>query len=139
MEEGKPLVSIHKIAKSFQKICAGLQKQQLEELDKELIKIYPSEDSEVLLQADYEEEENSIGLSIYVSHPLKNDDLEKLSFDQLVFEYLIRADISKLTQVSSCLNLMENQGDNNYDIDFVPVFYTKEIHRHDIHLRISKN
>ena len=61
--------------------------------------------------------------------------MEKLSFDQLVFEYLIRADISKLAQVASCLKLMEN---NNYDIDFMPVFYTEEINKYDTHLRISR-
>lgn len=138
MNKDKSLISIHKITKSFQKIYAGLNTQQLEELDKELMKMYPSENSEVLFCSDYGEEENSIGISIYVSAPKTNDNLQKISFDKLVFEYLIRADLSKLMQVSDCLKLMESKGTSQYEIDFVPVFYTKEIDKYDIHFRIVK-
>ena len=139
MDKDKSIVSIHKLTKAFEKIYAGLDEEQLMELDKELSKIYPSEDSEVLLASDYGEEENSVGISIYVSKPLVADQLQSISFDKLVLEYLLRADLSNLIQVSECLQLMESRGENHYDIDFIPVFYTKEIDKYDIHLRISKN
>ena len=133
------LVSVHKLAKSFQKIYAGLNEQQLEALDKELMKIYPSEESEVLFGSDYGEGENSMGISIYVTQPLMEENLKKISFDKLVFEYLVRADVSKLNQVSECLSLMEIKADDHYEIDFIPVHYTKAINKYDIHLRITKN
>ena len=139
MEKEKPLVSVHKLAKSFQKIYAGLNRDQLGELDNELLKMYPANQSEILLFSDYDEEENSVGISIYVTQPLAEENVQKKSFDKLMLEYLIRADISKLPQVFSCLAFMERKEGEDYEVDFIPVSYTKKIDKYNIHLRITKN
>lgn len=130
-------ISIKKLALAFEKIYKGIQQYQLDELDKEIIKIYPSTESEVLLSADYEEEENSIGMSIYVSKP-QTENIEKKTFDKIMFEYLIHADIEKLVNFAECIELMERKQGTNYDIDFIPVFYTQEIGKYDLHIRITK-
>ncbi len=139
MNTNQNTVSIHKLARSFEKIYKGLDKHQISEMDKELIKMYPSKESEVLLSTDYGEEENSMGVSIYVSKPLAKEKLEPISFDKLMFENLIRADISKLTNVSECIELMERKGSNTYEIDFIPVFYNEELKDYYIHFRITRN
>ena len=55
-----------------------------------------------------------------------------------MFEYLLRADIEKLPDVFECIKLMERKEGNKYEVDFIPVFYTEEIDRYDIHFRIIK-
>lgn len=139
MNKEKKHISIHKIAQSFHKIYEGLNKEQLKELDKELLKMYPSEHSEVLFFPDYGEEENSMGLSIYVTHPQKDKAVKAINFSQLVLEYLIRADIAKLPQLSLCIELLERKGTNNYEVDFIPAFYNEDIDEYNIHFRITKN
>lgn len=139
MEKEKPFVSVHQLAKIFKKIYAGLDTYQLGELDKELVKMYPSDESEILFTLGYSEDTNSVGVSIYVSKPLLAEKVEKMSFDKLMFEYLVRADISKLHQVFRCLEYMERKEGDAYEVDFIPVFYTKAIDKHDIHFRIIKN
>lgn len=136
MVTANEIISIQKLAKSFEKIYHGLDKNQLEELDKETKKIYPSEESEVFLSTDYSEEENSVGVSIYVSKPLSQNNLPKINFDKLMLEYLLRTDIRKLPVLFECIERMEQKGKNQYKIDFIPVFYTKELDKHDIHFRI---
>jgi len=139
MELKKVTVRISLIAKAFAKIYKTIDKQQIAEIETELLKIYPSPESEVLLSADYDDEENSVGVSIYVSKPLPSDMVQKMNFDKLMFEYLLYADISKLHDVFECLQLMERKGSEAYEIDFIPVFYTKEIDSYDINFRILKN
>ena len=138
MDTEKTIVNIKKLARAFDKIYKGIAQNQLDELNKELLKIHPTDDSEVLLFADYDEEENSMGLSIYVSNPDTDEELEALSFDKLMFEYLLLADITKLSNVWECIELMERSEGEDYDMDFIPVFYTKEIDKYDLHIRITK-
>lgn len=139
MEESKPIISVHKIIQFFSKAATKLDEQQLKALDEELKKIYPTEKSEVSLTSSYSEEDNSIGISIFLSHPIQEEPVVALSFNQLMSEYLIRADIAKLPQVFDCINLLEKKEGQQYTVDFIPVFYTEAINKHDIHLRISKN
>ena len=139
MNTQQPVVSMKKIMDVFAKIHKGLNKEQLNELDKELLKIYPSEQSEVLVSTDYSEENNSVGVSIYVSEPKTNTTIQKLPFNQLMSELLQSTDIDKLKNIWKCLELMERTDRNDYEVDFIPVFYTKEINQFDIHFRIIKN
>lgn len=139
MNKEKKHISIHKLAQSFQKIYAGLDKTQLTALEEELLKMYPSEQSEVLFFPDYGEEENSMGLSIYVTHPKKEKVIEKVNFDQVIFKYLIRADVAKLPQLSFCIELLEQRGTDKYEVDFIPVFCNEAIDEYNIHFRITKN
>lgn len=138
MDNNKQQISIFKIAKTFEKIYKGLNKKQVAEVEKEMAKIVSSESSEVFMAADYEDEENSMGMSIYISNPLTEQDTKKIHFDKLMFEYLLRADISKLPDIMECIDLMECKGTDNYSIDAMPVFYTKELGDYDIQFRITK-
>lgn len=88
------IISIHRLTNFFKKIYLGLNQEQLKELEKELLKIYPSENSEVLFSTDYSEEDNSVGVSIYVSNPISQNDVTKLEFPILISQYLSRADIT---------------------------------------------
>lgn len=138
MDTNKATININSLIKKFEKIYKGLNKEQLTELDKELSKIYPSEQSEVLIAADYDNDENSMGLDIFISQPLSTTTVKNINFDKLMQEYLIRADINKLTNVVKCLELMENKGKNNYEIDFIPVFYNDDLKNYYFHSRITK-
>ncbi len=131
-------VSVKKIEMICNKIANGIEKFQLYELDKELLKIYPTDNSEVFLATDYDEDDNSVGISIYVSNPQTEEEVKPISFNKLLFEYLILTDIQKLTNVWECLELMERKSGDKYDLDFIPVFYTEEINMYDLNLRITK-
>ena len=139
MEQNQAFVSVHKLTKIFEKIYAGLDTYQLGELDKELVKMYPSEESEVWFYSDYDEEGNSVGISIYITKPLSEEAAQPKSFDKLMSAYLMRADIAKLPKVSSCLGRMEKKVGEGYEVDFIPVHYTKKIDKYNIHFRIIKN
>ena len=132
------LISIHKLTKFFKKIYTGSNPEQLKELEKELMKMYPSEESEVLLSTDYSEDENSVGVSIYVSNPIPQVEATKMDFPALMFQYLSHADTRKLPSVFECLERMEKTGTDCYELDFIPVFYTDEINKYDIHFRIFR-
>ncbi|MCB1159080.1 MAG: hypothetical protein H7A25_20045 [Leptospiraceae bacterium] len=136
MENMNTIISLQKLAQIFTKVCRGFKSEQLSKLEEELLKLYPSEESEVLVSADYSEEKNSVGLSIYVSKPLSQENLSKLEWDRLMLEYLLRADVRKLPPVYECLERMERKTPEKYELDFIPVFYTEEIDKHDIHFRI---
>lgn len=139
MENNQTFISIHKLAKAFEKIYKGLNQFQLGELDKELIKMYPSDESEVLFMTGYDEETNSIGVSLYISSPSTETKIEKIDFDKLMFAYLVRADLTKMSQVFECLKLMERKSGEEYEVDFIPVHYTETIDKHSINFRIIKN
>jgi hypothetical protein len=64
----------------FYKISEQTQETHLREFSKELRKIYPTENSLVTIISDYDEEENSVGLSIYVASPALLKDVEKTDF-----------------------------------------------------------
>ncbi len=138
MDTDRQIVNIKKTAKAFDKIYKGIEKHQLDELDKELVKIYPTDESEVLISTDYDEEENSVGVSIYVSKPQTSENEQIITFDKLMFEYLIYADIAKLTHVWECIKLMERKKGDKYDLDFIPVFYNDDLGDYYIHCRITK-
>ena len=130
--------TIYNITKAFEKVFEGTDKLRCNALDNELIKIQPSENSQVLLSTDYDEEENSVGLSIYVSNPQTGNHLVPLSFDKLMYQFLIRTQVSKLENIWECISLMERKEGNKYSIDFIPVFYNNELDDYYLHLRITK-
>ena len=138
MEKDNPTVSVHKIAKAFQKMHKGLVQYQLDALEKELLNMYPSEESEVMIFTDYDEEENSIGVGLYVSKAIQVKAAEKIDFDQLMLEFLKRMDISRMAQLYSCIGLMERKEGTDYELDLIPVHYSKNIDKHTINFRIFK-
>jgi hypothetical protein len=132
------IISIHKLTKVFKKVYLGANQEQLKELEKELMKVYPSEESEVLFSTDYSEEDNSVGISIYVSNPVPATETTKLELPVLMSQYLNYADVRKLPSVFECLERMEQQGKDIYELDFIPVFYNEDLDDHYIHIRFFK-
>lgn len=138
MDKEKKLVSVYQLAKAFEKMYKGLNKEQLRVFEEELLKMYPSEESKVLLFPDYEDGENSMGMSIYVTNPLAANAVKKMDFSKLMFEYLIKADITRFTALDSCINLMESRGGESYEVDLIPAAYDEDIEEYNIHFRITK-
>lgn len=142
VEQNQPFVSVYRISEVFEKIYDGLDTYQLDELDKELMKIYPSEESKIWFYADYDEEDNTVGISIYITNPCplseEEETISPMDFDRLMITYLIRADIGNLPQLACCLGKMEEKQGEEYEIDFIPVHYTKKIDKYNIHFRITK-
>jgi len=139
MNTKKETVSIFRIAKAFEKIYKGLNKEQISIIEQqEMVKVVPSNKTEVHIGVGYEDEGNSIGLSIYVSNPKKSPNPQKVRFDKLMFEYLLKSDVERLTNVMECINLMERKGKNSYTIDGIPVFYSEDLGDYYLHLRIKK-
>ena len=123
----KPALSLLKMIRAFEKIGRGIAPFPLGELEKELLKMQPSEESEVSFFADYDEEDHSLGLSIYVSLPLAEEKPEKCSFGMMMHDYLLRADLKNLPAVWNCLQMTEQKEGETYEIDFIPVFFNEEL------------
>ena len=130
--------TVFKMMQIFNKIEKGAHTEHLAALSEELLKIHPTDESEVYLTTDYDNEEYSVGASIYVSNPLAAENVKPIPFGKLMKEYLLRSDVNKLQYIAECLELMERTDGDQYDVDFIPVFYTEEIGSHDIHFRITK-
>ena len=139
MEKDNPTVNVHKIAKAFRQFYKGLEQYQLDALEKELLNMYPSEDSEVMIFTGYDEEDNSIGVSLFVTNAIQVEGKQKMDFNQLLLEYLIRMDIERMDQLDNCIRLMERKEGDSYEVDFIPVSYNKRIDKYNIHFRIIKN
>lgn len=138
MNKEKPIINIKKLTDTFTNISQGIEKHQLDEFYKEIIKIYPSYDSEVLISTDYDEEENSVGFSIYVSKPKADIKQSEINFSNFMSECLLLSDVNKLANIWNCLELMEQKQGDKYDLDFIPVFYNNELGDYYIHGRIKK-
>lgn len=136
-QEQQEFLSVWQIAQQFEKIYQGIDKTQVQVLEQELLKMYPSEKSQVWIFSDYGEDDNSIGLDIGISEALKNVDTPK-TFAQLMQNYLIYTDLQKLTGLAECIKLMERKAGEKYEVDLIPVFYHDELKNHHIHLRIIK-
>ncbi len=142
MTANTPQVDVYKIAKAFEKISKGFKGKNLEELniisEQEFSKIVPSENSEVYIGAGYTIDDKTLGLMIYVSNPKQNPTTEELHFDKFMFELLIRADISKLSVLMACLDMMQPEGSDNYSIDGIPVFYNNKLDEYYLQIAIKK-
>lgn len=138
MNEEKTIMNIKKLSDTFEKISKGIEKSQLDALDKEIVKIYPSSESKVLISTDYGEEENSMGISIYISKPKTDMKQSEIYFSKFMFECLLLSDVDKLKNVWECIELMERKQGNKYDLDFIPVFYNNDLDDYYIHGRIKK-
>ncbi len=139
MNNNNKKVSISKLVKAFEKIYKGLNKMQITAFEtEELFKIVPSEETEVFMASDYDDEENSMGVSLYVSKPLANQNPESIRFDKIMFECLVKADTKKFSNIMQCINLMERKGTDNYSIDYIPVSYDKKLGDYYIQYTITK-
>ncbi len=131
-------VSVQSLAQYFQKIYEGLPDEQRSVFDKEIRQMYPSPQSEVSVSSGYNEDDNSIGVSVYVSKPLREDEINPKNFGELMREYLHFSDTSRFVDIFECLQLMERQSGTDYEIDFIPVLYTQRLDSFYIHYRIKK-
>jgi hypothetical protein len=122
----------------FEKIGKQAQEIQLNELSKELSKIYPSESSLVAMMCDYDEEENSVGLSVYVSAPTLPEAAKETDFYVFFAASLMLVEPEQLKKMLTCLTLMEQKDGEKYDLDFVPVFFNDELKEYYLHCRITK-
>ena len=130
--------TVFKMIQIFDKIEKGAHAEHLAVLSEELQKMHPTDESEVFFSTDYSVDENSVGVSIYVSNPIATEKAKPMPFGKLMTEYLLRSDVTELSNTAQCLNLIERADGNEYDVDFIPVFYTEEIDKHDINIRITK-
>lgn len=122
----------------FDKVSEQAQEMQLNEISKELSKIYPSEISLVTMMGDYDEQDNSVGLSIYVSDPALPEGVEEMDFYTFFAASLMLVEPAKLKNILACFTLMERKDGEKYDIDFVPVFFSDKLNEYYFHCRITK-
>lgn len=137
-QESENFLSVWQLAKQFEKIYQGLDKTQVQVLEQELLKMYPSDQSQVWIFSGYSEDDNLIGMNIGISQALDETKTAK-SFNELMKNYLFYADIQKLKGVSECINLMERKTGKRYEVDLIPAFYHHELKEYHIHFRITKH
>ncbi len=131
-------ISIHKIKKAFEKIYAGMDKTLVPELENEIHQLVPSDTSEVYMVAGYDEQDNRIGVSVYVSNPLNKADIKDMHFDEIFYQWLLKANITKLPDVMECIDYMERKGTDRYEIGFINVSYNKGLGDHCFNFSITK-
>lgn len=142
MDNKKQAVNIYKLAKAFEKIYKGFSGKQKEELNiierDVLAKAIPSENSEVYMLSGYDEEYNSISIDVYVTNSQTEANQKDITLDKIMFEYLLRADITKLSNISECIDLMDNAGSDKYSIDGIPASFDSELNEYYLHFVITK-
>ncbi len=139
MNNNSTKISVFKLSQAFEKIYKGLNKMQVTALEtEELFKVIPSHSTEVFMASGYDNDDNTIGLSVYISNPLKENNSQIKSFDKIMNEYLQRSDTSRFENIMQCINLMESKGKDKYTLDFIPVFYNEDLKEYYLHLSITK-
>ncbi len=138
MSDEEATVIIKKLNSAFKKASEGIEKSQQDEFNREIMKMYPQKDSKASISADYDEKENSVGFSIYVSAPSLGVKPPEIHFSKFIYECLLLSDADKLKNVWECIELMERKEGTEYDLDFIPVYYNNELYEYYIHGRIRK-
>ncbi len=131
-------VSIDAINKAFRKIYAGMDKTLVPELENEIHQLVPSENSEVYMVAGFNDEDNRISVSVYVSNPIDKSEVKDIHFDEIFFRWLLKANILKLSDVMECINYMERKGTDRYEIGFISASYNKKLEEYYFHFSIIK-
>ena len=128
--------SVHSLNKAFTKIYKGLEPEYVTRMEEEMLKIVPSDESEVFLKAGYDEEENTCTFNVYVSKPKKTE-IDNLHFDDIVFQWLLMADVEQLPSWLSCINYMERAEGDLYEIDGIPTHYNEDLGDFYFHFSIT--
>ncbi len=132
----KTITSIDSLHKAFIKIYQGLGVEFVSRIEQEMIQLVPSEDSSVFLKAGYSENENTLSLNVYVSNPQK--DPKEIHFSEIIYQWLIKADVENLPLIQKYILLMEAKKGDSYDIDAIPAIYTEQLKEYYLRFVVSK-
>ena len=138
MDDDQAPAAVKKLADLFTKISEGIEKKQQDEFDAEIMKLYLHRESKVSISSDYDEKENSVGFSIFVSAPSSAVKPSEIHFNQFIYECLLLSDADQLKSIQECIELMERKDGSRYDLDFIPAYYNDELCEYYIHGRIRK-
>ena len=136
-KEKKSNINVATILQSFAKIHAGLQEKYLSVVEKEISRIMPLPESEVVTMAGYGEEENEMSMTFFVSKLQDAEISTEHKFMDTITALLMKTDIEKLVHVHDCLRLLEKKG-AKYQIDATKAKHNKRLGDYVFYLFISK-
>ena len=134
MPETEQKVSVDSLHKAFQKISAGLDPVKLSRIEKEMRKIVPTENSEVIAMPGYIDEDNRLSISLYISEV---QEVSNLKFDDIIEKLLKKISIDKLDILNKCVLRLESKG-TKYDIDATEIRYSDSVNSYNTELYIFK-
>jgi len=131
-------ININSVLVAFDKICSGLNPQRVSVMEKELQKMVPSAESEVLIKTGYSDNDNTLSINLFVNKVLSVDKLDVTDLNKILRKMILKADISELSNVKLCIDMMERKKGDVYVIDGIPAFYDDESDDFYIHITITK-
>ena len=137
IEQEDKAMNLDMILKAFDKIHNGLEKKYLDGVMNEMIKIMPLSDSRVVVRAGFDEEENKIGITFYVSKPENVEITKKSNFIELLSALLLKIDFDKLERIWNSICRLEKKGEQ-YKINGTVVHYNQKLGDYIFNLFISK-
>ena len=136
-KEKKSNINVATILQSFAKIHAGLQEKYLSEVEKQMSIIMPLPESEVVTMSGYDETENKMSITFFVSKPQTAKTSTEHKFMETITALMMKTDIDKLKRVHSCLSRLEKKG-AKYQINGTETEYSKRLGDYTFYLFISK-
>jgi len=120
----------------FEKLNNILDKTRIPLLNEELAKLVPTENSHILLAADMVFEPASVGFSVIMTEPSKNVPIDSIEFIEIFKIWASRNTEKKINAVKTCLSELNIDISDQWDIDFVPVYYVEKLKQTVFHFRI---
>jgi hypothetical protein len=137
METTEKEINLFDILQSFKKISDGLDKTRLAAILKEMVFIMPLPDSLVTAMPGYDEEENEMPITFFVTKPEETEKPKDYTFLEIMTELLLKTNFKDLTVIYDCLERMEKKG-QNYQINGTEIEYSKNLGDYVFYLFISK-
>ncbi len=139
MEETKTTqqVNVYDIIEAFQKIHSGLDEKYLSQVEEQMSIIMPLPESEVVTLPGYNESQNKMSITFFVSKPKDVKTSKEHKFMETITPLLLKSDTDKLLRVKSCLNHMEKKG-KIYKINGTHTDYSEKLGDYVFYLFISK-
>jgi len=120
----------------FDKLYNLLDKTRIPRFNEELAKLVPTEKSEIFLAAGMVYEPASIGFSVFITNTAQNINPQNLLLPEIFSIWVKRNSHTKINAVKTCLSELNMQVSNQWDIDFVSVYYDASLVQNGFHFRI---
>ncbi len=139
MEEVKTenQVNVYNLIESFRKIHAGLDPEFLGPVEEQMSIIMPLPESEVVTMPGFNDEENKMSITFFVSKPKDAEVSKTHKFMDTITSLLMKTDTDKLLRVNSCLKKKKKKGEK-YQINGTIADYSDDLGDYTFYLFIYK-
>ncbi len=130
-------VNVYDIIEAFKKIHSGLDEKYLSQVEEQMSIIMPLPESEVVTLPGYNESQNKMSITFFVSKPKDVKTSKEHKFMEIITSLLIKTNTDKLIRLNDCINDLERYGEK-YEINGTITDYSDKLGDYTFYLFIYK-